>query len=137
MHPLTIPAYPKRLSLITLLFGIGVFLWLTPEDTVWLAALLGVGIALIGTAHAVFKFASGRTFRARTWFPGLIGIGAASGAGAVVATIGLMLIKTSVHNHLYPDYSLGVMAAMAQRLGSWSLAGACIGLAVALLLAMR
>ncbi len=135
--PLLIPAYPRRLSLITLVYGIGVFLWLSPEDSVWLVALLGTGLSLILTAHAVFKLGSGRRLRARVWFPGAVALGAIVGMGAALMTMLLMLMKTAVHNHLYPDYSFGVMAGIFQRVGAWAVAGALVGLAGALLLSIR
>lgn len=137
MRPLHIPPYPKRLSLLTLLFGIIVFLWLTPEDSVWFVSVLGVVLSLILAAHGIFKWVAGRTFPARIWFPAAVALGAVVGAGAVLMTMLLMLMKTSVHNHLYPDYSIGVMDGILQRIMPWTLAGALAGLAGALFLSAR
>ncbi len=137
MRSLAVPAYPKRLSLLTLVFGIVVFLWLTPEDSVWLVSVLGAGLALILAAHGLFKWSAGRVFPARVWFPGAVLLGAAVGAGATVMTMLLMLMKTSLHNHLYPDYSIGVMGGIVQRIIPWTAAGALVGLAAALILSIR
>jgi hypothetical protein len=55
------------------------------------------------------------------------------GASGVIASVGLMLLKTSMHGHYYPDYSFAMMASMATRLPAWTAAGVLIGFAVALL----
>ncbi len=131
---LHIPSYPRPLSLITLAYGIAAFLWLTPEDSIWLAAVFGAAGACILAAHAVFRVAGGRDLPGRVWFPGTIISGGAIGAGATLVTAVLMLIKTSLHSHLFPDYPLAVLLGILARAPVWAAAGALIGVGVALLM---
>ena len=110
------------------------FFWLSAEDSVWLVSLLGLILALLSVIHTVFRLASMRTFRPRMWIPGMIALGALVGAGGIVATMLIMLVKTSLHGHIYPDYPFPLISGMAERLGVWTLAGALVGLALALIL---
>src|SRR5258707_14775989 len=119
---ITIPRYPKLLSLITLLYGIFVFFWFAPEDSVWLVSLLGWGMSILAALHGVFRF-SGRTLPDRVWMPIAVLSGGMVGAGAVACTILLMLMKISLHSHIYPDYPFALISGIAERLPAWSLAG--------------
>ena len=69
--------------------------------------------------------------------PAAIVVGGVIGAGAVISTILLMFMKTSLHNHIYPDYTFSLMAGIAERLPAWIIAGGLIGLAMALAYAQR
>lgn len=133
MYTIQIPPYPRLLSLITLAYGIAAFLWLTPEDSIWLAAVFGTLGACVLAAHTVFKIAGGRDLPRRVWFPGVIVLGGAIGAGATLVTAVLMLIKTSLHSHLFPDYPLTVLLGILARAPVWAAAGALAGFAIALL----
>jgi hypothetical protein len=129
---LTVPPYPRRLSLLTLLYGIFALVWLSAEDSVWLVTVLGFLLSLLSAAHAIFRL-SGRRFDARLWIPAAAIVGALVGAGTVVATVVLMLLKTSVHSHLFPDYPFPLISGIVERLLPWIAAGALAGLALALL----
>src|SRR5262245_55702055 len=124
---LKVPRYPRLLTVITLIYGMFTFFWLSAEDSVWLVSLLGLIFALLSVIHAVFRVASTRTFRPRVWIPGLIILGALVGAGGIVATMLIMLIKTSLHGHIYPDYPFPLISGMAERLVAWTTAGALVG----------
>lgn len=128
---LTIPPRPRRLALLTLLFGMILFVWMSVEDSVWLVSLFGWGLSLLIAAHSLFRFA-GRTFPARTWQSAVVIGGALVGAGASLATMLLMVIKTAWHAHVYPDYSFPLIAGIAARLPAWALAGMLVGLAFVL-----
>lgn len=134
---LKVPRYPGSLTVITLIYGVFTFFWLSAEDSIWLVSLLGLILALLSVIHAVFRVASTRTFRPRVWIPGLIVLGALVGAGGIIATMLIMLVKTSLHGHLYPDYPFPLISGMAERLGVWTLAGGLVGLALALILYRR
>lgn len=127
---LTIPPYPRRLSLITLLYGIILFFWLSPEDSIWLVSVLGWGMSILAVTHTLYRF-SGRTIPRRFLFPAAVALGGMIGGGAVISTILLMFMKTALHNHIYPDYGFPLMAGTAERLPAWVLAGALLGLAAA------
>jgi hypothetical protein len=130
---LTIPPYPKRLTLITLLYGIFTFIWMSAEDSVWLVTALGLSLSLLILAHGVFRL-GGRTLSARLWIPATIILGTLVGAGTVAVTVLFMLMKTSLHSHVYPDYPFPLIGGMVERLLPWMAAGALAGLAVALII---
>jgi hypothetical protein len=129
---MTIPPYPRRLSLITLLYGIFVFVWLSWEDSVWLVTVLGFGLSLLAGVHAMFRF-GGRRVTRRLFIAGAALLGALIGAGTVAATVLLMLIKTSMHSHVYPEYPFPLISGIVERLLPWTAAGALAGLALALI----
>jgi hypothetical protein len=130
---LTIPPYPKWLSALTLIYGVFTFMWMGAEDSVWLVTVLGLGLALLCVAHGVFRL-KGRTFAPRLWVPAAIILGAATGAGTALITMLFMVMKVSLHNHLYPDYPFPLISGIAGRLLPWTAAGALVGLALALIL---
>ena len=59
-------------------------------------------------------------------------LGAIAGLGGVLATVALMLLKTGMHSHIFPDYPPGEMLEMLQRAPTWALAGALAGVGLAL-----
>ena len=133
----SIPVYPRRLTLITVLFGIVVFVWLSPDEQGWLVIPLGIGMAALTAAHAVFRFGGrlqGRPIPIRWWRLGLIALGALIGAGSTVTTALLMLFKSALHQHVFPDYPLIVIVGILERAPAWSLAGALIGVAAVFIL---
>jgi hypothetical protein len=133
---LTVPGPPKALTMLTLGFGIFAFVWLSAEDSVWLVSVLGTILAILCTLHAIFRL-KGKIFSARIWIPGVLGVTALTGAGASVATVLFMVIKTSLHGHIYPDYPFPLIAGIVERMPAWTLAGALIGVALALIIPLR
>ncbi len=133
---ITIPRYPKRLTLITILYGMFTFVWLSAEDSIWLVSLLGLILALLLVVHGIYRL-QGRRLSPRLWIPGLVTSGAVTGAGAALCTALIMIMKTSLHGHLYPDYPFPLIAGIIARLPVWTLAGALVGMALALLIYRR
>jgi hypothetical protein len=134
--PLTIPRAPRLLVPLTLGVGMITFLWFSPDETGWAVIPLGVAISVLIAAHGLFRL-SGRTFPMRLWVPAWVAVGGAVGAGAALATAALMLLKTGLHNHIFPDYPLTVIFGILARLPAWSAAGGLVGLAAALALPVR
>jgi hypothetical protein len=130
---MSIPTYPRWLSPLTLIYGITVFLWLTPEDTIWLAAVLGLCGAILIALHTILRRYSGKQFSQRSIFFMLILVGGLIGGGAALTTTGLMFLKTVIHRHVFPDYPLPLLLAMLERAPVWTLAGILVGLACALI----
>jgi hypothetical protein len=115
-------------------YGLLVFLWLSPEDNhVWPVALLGAGLAVVaGGVFAANRF-GGRWIPARWILPGAALAGLVAGAGGALAAAGLMLLKSGLHSHLFPDYPLPMILAMLERAPAWGLAGLLASAALALL----
>ena len=129
-----LPQTNSRTIFLLLGYGLVLLLWLSLEDNGTLSvALLGTGAAALFTIIALLNRIGGYVLPMRFWFTGLIGLGAAIGALSTLTTTLLMFFKTSWHNHGFPDYPPAMMLAMLQRLPVWMLAGALIGLAIALI----
>lgn len=114
-------------SFIIIGYGITLFFWLSAEDNGWIVAALGAILGLLMTVRIATQW---EQCRAAFWFYPLFG--ALAGALGMAGTLLLMLIKTSIHGHLYPDYPFLLMVAFATRLPAWIAAGALLGTAVAL-----
>jgi hypothetical protein len=110
--------------------GILVFFWLGTEDnSVQSAVLYGLGIASLSIAHAQYRLPKLLQLRRRLRFALL---GAIIGLSAALFAALLMLLKTALHTHLFPDYSLPLIAAMLVRAPVWAVAGVLMGLGIAL-----
>jgi hypothetical protein len=120
--------------LIVLGYGFTTLLWLQLEDNhVLPVTLLGLaGVTLLGIFWALSKF-GGSALPLRIVVLGVMLLGALIGVGTALATALLMLFKTGMHAHLFPDYPPGLMIATLQRAPLWGLAGALAGLGLALL----
>ncbi|MBX3062793.1 MAG: hypothetical protein KF726_07450 [Anaerolineae bacterium] len=115
---------------VTIIYGVITFFWLSPDEAGWLVIPLGIGGAVLVTLHLA-KYV--RKIALASWLQWTL-FGAISGALATVVTAALMFFKTALHNHIYPDYPLIVILGMLARAPAWALAGALIGLALALVL---
>ncbi len=119
---------PQRRRLIALGYGLALFIWLQVEDNTPVAvAIFGIGLATLLTLDRLARYVP-----PRLWLAGAAILGAIAGLGGVLATVALMLLKTGMHSHLFPDYPPGQMLEMLQRAPVWTLAGALAGLGVGL-----
>jgi hypothetical protein len=94
------------------------------EDTGWWVIGFGVAIALLAGLHGLTRLKA-RRFPLRLPWAALAG--GLIGAGSALATAGLMLLKTGLHNHVFPDFPLAVILGILERLPAWSAAGALCG----------
>jgi hypothetical protein len=133
--PLFYVAVPKRrVRTITLMLGLLVFIWLTPEDnTVWPVALLGTGLALLGVIWLVQKHLGGRPFSGRDVIIGAMLLGGIVGVGATLASAALMFFKNALHAHTFWDFPPAMVVAMLTRAPSWAMAGGVAGIGVGFL----
>lgn len=128
---MNVPKRPIWLAPLTMIVGLLVFFWLGTEDnSVQSAAIYGVGVAALSAAHGQYRLPKLLQLRQRPRFTLL---GALIGLGAALFAALLMLLKTALHAHLFPDYSLPLIAAMLARAPVWAAAGALLGLGIALL----
>lgn len=129
-----VPPAPVWLRLILILYGGVLLLWLGTEDrALFSAVLLAVIFSLLLTAQIVWMRCGGTRYALRRWLLLCILTGLCAGVCSVVTSTALMFLKNAWHAHPYPDYEPSVMLAMLARLPVWALAGALIGLALALL----
>ncbi len=134
-----VPASGPRARLIALVYGAGLLLWLSLEDSgVAAAALLGLGLAALILALTTADQLGGRRVTARAVPLAGALLGAALGLGAALAAAGLMFFKNALHGHVFLDYPPGLIGATLARGPAWALAGALAGFGGGLaLLALR
>ena len=121
--------YPRRRTrLLTLAYGLTLFLWFSWEDNyVWPVAAFGVGLSLLLVALTVMNKLGGRMISGRYVPLTAVVLGALVGLGGAIATTGLMFFKNALHAHLFFDYPAQLMLAMLERAPIWGLAGALVG----------
>ncbi len=124
--------------MISLAYGLMLFVWLTPEDnTVWPVAVLGVGLALLSLMWLIRRHLGGSGFHG--WYVpiGAALLGGIIGLGGTLATAGLMFFKNALHAHAFWDFPPGMVVAMLIRAPSWALAGGLAGIGTGLLWVWR
>ena len=110
--------------------GLGILIWSGFEDRdASGAAMLG---AISAAALTMFLLRA-RSHAKGASLPGALLIGALIGALASLLTAALMLFKNLRHAHVYPDFPPEMLLGILERLPHWTLAGALLGLGVALL----
>ncbi len=115
------------LATITLLWSV-----VEDEDVVAVTAL-GAAISIAGVA---WFWAKRGPSAQQTRFASVVSaviLGSLIGALSSLITVALMLFKDIRHAHPFPDYPPVLMQAMLERLPTWTIAGALIGLSCALL----
>ncbi|MCS6871617.1 MAG: hypothetical protein NZ571_09180 [Anaerolineae bacterium] len=121
---------PRWLALVTLLTGVVAFIWLLSEENSLLSVLsLGCMVSALSLLHAHYAYALwtrlGCTLRAAL-------IGGAISSGTIGAAACLMFLKTVIHAHIVPDYSIEQQLGMLMRLPTWTAAGILLGTAFSL-----
>jgi hypothetical protein len=129
----SIPRPGRRVRLLTLIYGLMVLFWLSPEESqVWPVALLGLGVSLVGVVVTLMNKLGGKTIPASYVLPGAALVGVMVGLGASIAAAFLMFFKNALHAHLNPDFPLPLMLAVLERAPVWGLAGLLAGLGLGL-----
>lgn len=129
-----IPRYRSWLRLLAIGYGLALWFWLQLEDnTVVPVTLFGLGMTLLASLFWLLRQFGGQLIPRRYIVVGGGLVGALVGLGTAVATALLMLLKTGLHGHLYPDYPPGLIIALLERAPVWVLAGGLAGVGVALL----
>jgi hypothetical protein len=134
-----LPTRGKQFRNIALLYGVILFLWIPVEDFQTLPVVIfGTGLAQMLLLNWILGRLGGKTIPLRYLPIAAALVGAVAGLGAVIATVGLMFFKTSLHAHVFPDYLPTQMLAMLERAPLWTLAGVFVGVGVSMLaLALR
>lgn len=129
-----LPVPNTALRLLTVVFGVILFVWFSIEDNqTWPVVLLGLGSTSLIVLWAVLKRLGGQTIEARyVALSGLL-IGALTGLGASLAVTLLMFFKNAWHAHVFLDYPVPMLLAMLGRAPFWTAAGALAGLGIAIL----
>lgn len=109
-------------------------MWLSPDERGWIVVGYGWALGVLTVINGWFRWH--KKPRRRRWqMVALVSGGGIMGTSAAAYTAGLMLLKTALHNHVYPDYPLSVILGILVRLPMWTIAGALIGAACAVWLA--
>jgi hypothetical protein len=119
---LTIPSRPRWLNLLTAFYAVFLFFALTPGESIALVTIFGWLLAGLLTTQVIFRYA-GRSFAPRRWVPAGLAIGAFTGLTAACATAFLMILRSTLHESAYGDFSLPLILAIVIRIPAWSLAG--------------
>ncbi len=124
--PATLRAH-RILRLAVILLGVVILLWLSFEDQDERRAILLA--ALLSTLGAV---ATGMHFSG--WLRGywLVILGAVFGFLVPLLAVLLMVIKTGLHGHGVPDFTLAQITAVLRLIPVWSGVGVLVGGAAAL-----
>lgn len=131
---LYLPRPNAALRLLTVAFGVVLFLWFSLEDNqTWPVVLLGLGSTGLIVLWSVLGRLGGQTIEPRYVTLGGLLIGALSGLGASVAVTLLMFFKNAWHAHVFLDYPVPMLLAMLGRAPFWTVAGALAGLGIAIL----
>lgn len=126
------PGY--RSKLVLLFYCAMILVWMSLEDRGALSvSLLGTGFTIILTIQWIRQHYGAQSFVLRSWVLGAVVCGAWIGAFSAIMTALLMFFKTSWHGHIFADYPPLMIWSLLQRMPFWSLAGALIGLAVAMM----
>ena len=117
----------RILRLAVILLGVVILLWLSFEDQDERRAILLA--ALLSTLGAV---ATGMHFSG--WLRGywLVILGAVFGFLVPLLAVLLMVIKTGLHGHGVPDFTLAQITAVLRLIPVWSGVGVLVGGAAAL-----
>ncbi len=120
----------RWLRLCGLVYGLLVFLWLSPEDSLIAPPLmLGVVGVLLLLTRWLLRWRGGQRV---ALVPLAAGMGAAAGAGGVLAAVALMFFKNALHAHEFADYPLGLLLTLLARAPLWGLIGLLLGIGLAL-----
>ena len=129
MPSFCVPPPNGRLRTITLVYGLLLFVWLSPEDNaVWPVALLGLSLALLTMVWLVRRRLGNTAFPARYVPIAAVLLGGIVGIGAALSAASLMFFKNALHAHAFWDYPPAMVVAMLSRAPSWALAGALVGI---------
>jgi hypothetical protein len=128
-------AAPSRYQKISwAIAGLLSFIWIGVEDrtnrpVIIIAVTLAIAIGLTLYNRMVQDERSGE--RSLLWVT--IGVGFISGLLVPIAAVILMLVKTSLHSHVVPDFSVDDVIAVLLRTPVWVISGLMIGAAIGML----
>ena len=111
--------------LTALLLGFGILIWLPVEDQSELGVLIASGLICTWMA-ALLLITPPQKNRQLILSHALVG----SGAGFILAPLAiiLMAVKSGIHGHGTPDFSVGQMQSVLSRIPFFVLSGFLIGL---------
>lgn len=136
--PFVFPRRHRRAPFVAVGYGAGIFVWLSLEDQhVLPVTLISAGAALLIAYFTLTRRYGGMSVAPRDLLIGAALIGAGIGAGTALVAALLMVWKTGMHAHPFPDYPPALILDLLRRAPTWALAGACAACALALLTFVR
>jgi cell division protein FtsX len=116
----------RTLRIAAIVLGVSILIWLSLESRDVREALLLAGILSLLGAAAIWNRLP-KTIRGY-WLPMF---GAVFGLLVPVLAALLMVLKTGMHAHSVPDFTLGQIFSVLQLIPVWVAVGAVLGLAAA------
>jgi len=130
-----LPPRHHRARWIALLYGASLLLWMSVEDTNVLPVVIaGLGLTLLLAYFMLTGRLGGKSYPMQVILIGAALVGAGIGAGTAIITVLLMVWKTGMHAHPFPDYPPGLILDVLRRALVWSAAGALVCTAITLLI---
>lgn len=134
----TIVPAGRRFRLLSLGYGLLMFIWMGPEENVvWPVVLMGMGLAVLSVTWGIQRWLVGTSIVGYYVPPCAALTGSIIGVSAMLTTAGLMFFKNALHAHVFWDYPPDMIAAMLTRALSWGLAGGLAGLGIGCLWVWR
>ena len=124
---------PRLLRIAFIFVGAALFIWLSLEDQNERRALLLA--AFLSSLIAIALYIRMRDGRLGVYSIPLLG--AFSGLLVPVLAVLLMVVKTGLHGHDGPDFTIAQISTVLQRIPVWIAAGFLVGLGVAVWHAVR
>lgn len=130
------PDYIPGSKWLFVLWIVSAVVWSALEGDPLRARLLGLLTTLVALAYLFQRTMAGRRVSSGLGLliMGLLGI--ALGAGSVLMTLFLMVVKTGLHAH-GPEFTPAEVTAVWEQLSLWSVVGLAVGIGVGLLLLAR
>lgn len=110
-------------------------IWIALEGDLARVLLLGLGVTMVAVGHLARRLPPPYTSGFRRLLVGGA-LGLLAGAGAALATLALMALKTGLHAH-GPEFTVEEIRWVVSRLPWWAAGGALAGLGGALLITGR
>ena len=126
-----IPTKIPLLRILTIVLGIGTFIWIALEGDLTNVLLMGIGAVVVVCGHVWQRLFGGRALRLWQFLGVMVATGLSAGLLANVAVLTLMAVKTGLHGH-GPEFTDGEIRWVVAQMPLWLFIGTLLGLGTGL-----